>query len=331
MSLTVHQVAALRRLARIYRRILVLSVAAALAGCQGAADSLGPEEPAAAAPAEAVPLSGAIAALATDRIVFSSLTADGSDVWAMGPGGGSATRLTSYAGTERVPRWSWDHKRVAFERLRNGYIDIMVMNADGTNKHWARSAAPTTSIDMPSWSPDGSHLLVRAGYQGLLLVAKLDLATGSLSLLAPAGQLGVEAYYPVYDAKGASIFYLDRTLKTIKRFTPGGALTTVLAPGIWIGDLAPSPNGAKLAYYAGTTGQASEIFVLDLATKTVKRLTNNTVPDYTPSWSPDGTKLAFASFRSGKLQVYTMNSSTGGGVTRITSKTYGAYAPSWAR
>ena len=337
MSLTVPQVAALRRLARVYRRILVLAVPAALA-CQGAADSLAPDAPDAAAPAgdaspaaAAAALSGPITALATDRIVFSSVTADGSDIWTMGPGGANGTRLTSYAGTERMPRWSWDHKRVAFERMRNGYTDIMVMNADGTNKHWARSAAPTNTLDMPSWSPDGSHLLVRAGYQGRLLVAKLDLATGNLSLLAPAGQLGVEGYYPVYDATGASIFYLDLTLKTIKRFTPGGAQTTVLSPGVWIGDLAPSPNGAKLAYYAGATGQASEIYVLDLTTKGIKRLTNNSAPDYTPAWSPDGTKLAFASSRSGELQVYTMNSSTGGGVTKITSKTYGAYAPSWTR
>lgn len=341
MSAVIPQLAALRRLARVYRRILVLAVPAALAGCQGA-DSLAPDAttaaagdlpPPAAEPAlaEAVPSSDAIAALTADRIVFSSLTADGSDIWTMGPAGGSATRLTSYTGTENTPHWSWDHKRIAFVRMRNGYTDIFVMNADGSNKHWARSTAYAGTIDMPSWSPDGSHLLVRVGYQGQLLVAKLDLATGNLSLVAPAGQFGVQGYYPVYDATGTSIFYLDLTLKTIKRFTPGGALTTVLSPGIWVGDLAPSPDGGKLAYYGGATGQASEIFVLNLTTKAVKRLTNNTVPDYTPAWSPDGTKLAFASLRAGKLQVYTMNSSTGGNVTKITSKTYGAYAPAWVR
>ena len=340
MSASIAQVAALRRLARVYRRILVLAVPAALAGCQGAADSFAPDataagdlSPAAAesATAEAVPSSGTIAALATDRIVFSSLTATGSDIWTMSPAGSSATRLTSYSGTERGPRWSWDRKQIAFVRQRNGLADIFVMNADGTNKHWARPTAYSSTIDMPSWSPDGSHLLVRVGVQGFLL-AKLDLATGNLSLIAPAGALGVDGSYPVYDPTGKTIFYVDNTLKVIKRFTPGGAVTTVLSPGIWVADLAPSPDGSKLAYDGGATGQSNEIFVLNLATKVVKRLTNNSVPDYTPSWSPDGTKFAFASLRSGgKLQVYTMNSSTGGGVTKITSKTYGAYAPAWTR
>jgi Tol biopolymer transport system component len=334
MSAPIAQVAALRRLARVYRRILVLAVPAALAGCQGAGDSLAPDATAAAAEpaaAEAAPSSGAIAALATDRIAFSSITADGSDIWTMGPAGGSATRLTSYTGTEAQPRWSWDRKRIAFVRVRNSHPDIFVMNADGSNKHWARATAYPNSIDMPSWSPDGSHLLVRVGYQGLLVLGKIDLATGNLSLLAPAGVFGLAGSYPVYDPTGKTIFYVDNTLKVIKRFTPGGAVTTVSSPGIWVSDLAPSPDGSKLAYDGGASGQSNEIFVLNLATKVVKRLTNNSTPDYTPSWSPDGTKFAFASLRSGKLQVYTMNSSTGGGVTKITSKTYGAYAPAWTR
>jgi len=340
MSASIAEVAALRQLARVYRRILGLAVPAALAGCQGATDSLAPDATAAgdlspataeSVTAEAMPASGAIAALATDRIVFSSLTADGSDIWTMAPAGGSATRLTSYTGTEREPHWSWDRKRIAFVRVRNGLPDIFIMNADGTNKHWARSTTYSSSIVAPSWSPDGSHLLVQIGYQGLLVLAKLDLATGNLSLLAPAGLLAVAGSSPVYDPTGTTIFYVDNTLKVIKRFTPGGAVTTVLSPGIWVEDLAPSLDGSKLAYDGGATSQSNEIFVLNLATKVVKRLTNNSVPDYTPSWSPDGTKLAFASLRSGKLQVYTMNSSTGGGVTKITSKPLGAYAPGWTR
>jgi hypothetical protein len=47
----------------------------------------------------------------------------------------------SVPGRSRGPRslhavWSPDHKRVAFERKRNGLSDIFLVNADGTNKHW---------------------------------------------------------------------------------------------------------------------------------------------------------------------------------------------------
>jgi TolB protein len=334
MAPAVTQVPALRRLARVYRRILVLAVPAALAGCQDAGDAFAPDaatggdSPAPAAEAATAPL----AALASDRIVFSSLVANGSDIWTMGPTGTGGARLTSYSGIETHPSWSWDHKRIAFTRVRNGILDVMVMDADGTHKHWARPTPTPYTLNSPSWSPDGTHLLVQAWIQQVTpAVARLDLATGNLSLLAPTGMLGVEGSYPIYAKDGKSIFYVDRLLKNIRRFTPGGADGSVMTNGYYLGDLAPSPDGTKLAYYSYVSQTNSEIFVLDLVTKVVKRLTNQSKNDYNPAWSPDGTRLAFSSNRSGTLQIYTMNSSTGGNVTKITSKTYGAYEPAWVR
>ena len=339
MSRFISQVPALRRLCRVYRRMLALAVPAALAGCQGAADPLAPDaagdpagpgaEPAAV---EAVPSSGLLAALVSDRIVFSDLMAtNGADLWTMGPLGGNLTHLSTFTGGEVDPSWSYDHKRIAFGRLRNGVPDIYLMNADGTHKRWARSVTYPSSIDMPSWSPDGTHLLVRVVFQGNPSLAKLDLATGNLALVAPKALLGVMGSYPIYDPAGTTIIYLDNTYKTIKRFTPNGALTTVLTSSMYLGDLAISPDGTRLAYTAGVTASNSEIYVLNLATKVAKRLTWNGAADQSPTWSPDGTKLAFASYRTGKMQIYTMNSSTGGSVTRITSRTYGAVWPAWVR
>lgn len=339
MSRSTSQVPTLRRLARVYRRLLALAVPAALASCQGAADPLAPDAAGdlsapAAAPAteEAAASPDLLAALVSDRIVFSALTDGGSDIWTMGPQGGTPARLTSFTGVEFDPSWSWDHKRIAFVRMRNGVPDIYVMNADGTNKRWARAATYPHTIDMPSWSPDGSHLLVRVNFQGTLpCLARIDLATGNMSLVAPAGVFALEGNYPIYDPTGKTIFYLDRTYKTIKRFTPGGAQTTVLTSSGYLSDLAISPDGTRLAYSAAVTATNSDIYVLNLATKVAKRLTYNSAADYGSTWSPDGTKLAFSSTRTGTIQIYTMNSSTGGSLTRITSRTYGAYAPAWVR
>ena len=110
--------------------------------------------------------------------------------------------------------------------MRGGAPDIFLVNADGTNKRWARSTSYPGTVDSPSWSPDGTHLLVRVSYGGAPRVAKLDLATEKMTLVAPAGVFALEANDPIYDPTGKTIFYVDRTLKTIKRFTPGGAVTT---------------------------------------------------------------------------------------------------------
>ena len=105
--------------------------------------------------------------LTTNRIAFASNTAGGySDIWTVSPQAGTPTRLTSFTGQEHSPSWSFDHTRIAFARTRNGLLDIQLMKADGTGKHWARSMTFPGLIDQPSWSPDGSHLLVRVSSQG---------------------------------------------------------------------------------------------------------------------------------------------------------------------
>jgi TolB protein len=339
MSCYINQVPALRQLARVYRQMLVLAVPAVLAGCQGA-DSLAPDaiseagDPSApsAAPTTVEPAADLIPGI-SPRIVFSAITLNGStDIWTMGSAGGSPTSLTSFAEIEFGASWSYNHKRIAYARLRGGAPDIFLVNGDGTNKRWARSTTyPGGPIDSPSWSPDGTHLLVRVMFQGAPRVAKLDLATENMTLLAPAGVFALEANDPIYDRTGKTIFYVDRTLKTIKRFTPGGGVTTVLTSTNYLGQLAISPDGTRLAYYSGVNGtNNSEIFVYNLVTKVAKRLTYNSASDGDPTWSPDGTKLVFNSSRTGKMQIWSMNSSTGGNLVQITNRTYGAYAPAWA-
>src|SRR5258705_4686253 len=64
----------------------------------------------------------------------------------------------------RAPAWSWDNKRVAMVRVRwnNGVWrnDIWVVNADGSNGHWAPTQPSGWHLDDPSWSPNGSSIMV---------------------------------------------------------------------------------------------------------------------------------------------------------------------------
>ena len=334
MSRSISQVATLRRLRGVYWRMLALALPGAMAACQGAGDALAPDMPSGPSSPSGVqrdtPSPELLAALATNRIAFTSYTSDGgSDIWTMDPQGGSLAHLTSFTGTETNPSWSFDRKQIAFTRRRNGYGDVYLMNADGTNKHWARSATYAGNIETPSWSPDGTRLLVTAQVQGLPYLATLDVASGNLSLVAPQGAFAVGSYFARYDATGA-IVYLDAAFKSVKRFTPGGPQTTLLSSTVYLGEPALSPDRTRLAFTKAVTPSNGEIFVLDLTTNVTKRLTYYSGLDAGPTWSPDGSKLAFASTRSGKLQVWTMNSTTGGSLARITSRTYGAGYPAWA-
>jgi dipeptidyl aminopeptidase/acylaminoacyl peptidase len=63
-----------------------------------------------------------------------------------------------------------------------------------------------------------------------------------------------------------------------------------------------SPDGRTIAVSGQTTG-VSDLFVYDLDSKQVRRLTNDVYADLQPAWSPDGRTLAFVTDRGRGTQV----------------------------
>jgi TolB protein len=78
-----------------------------------------------------------------------------------------------------------------------------------------------------------------------------------------------------------------------------------------------SPDGRKLVITLGGVDGNLDINVLDLATRTVKRLTTNRAIDTEGTWSPDGQSIYFTSDRSGGPQVYRIDVE-GGTPERVT-------------
>jgi len=78
-----------------------------------------------------------------------------------------------------------------------------------------------------------------------------------------------------------------------------------------------SPDGRKLVLTLGGADGNLDIFVMDIATKAIDRLTTNRSIDTEGTWSPDGEMIFFTSDRSGGPQVYKVSTS-GGTPERIT-------------
>ena len=115
--------------------------------------------------------------------------------------------------------------------------------------------------------------------------------------------------YVTFDNRrsGASIWVLDtRTGKREKAYEGGG---TASAPA-W------SPDGRRLAIRLSRAGN-HDIYIIDIASSRLIRLTRHPAIDTEPAWSPDGRNLVFTSDRTGRPQIFRI-SAGGGSAERLT-------------
>ena len=81
-----------------------------------------------------------------------------------------------------------------------------------------------------------------------------------------------------------------------------------------------SPDGAHLAVTVGNFGGENfDVWVSDLATGTLRRLTTNPDRDFDPLWTPDGERVVFASDREGSLGLFSMAWDGTGDAERLTT------------
>jgi Tol biopolymer transport system component len=82
----------------------------------------------------------------------------------------------------------------------------------------------------------------------------------------------------------------------------GKVLATAGEPGDYRG-VALSPDGTRVAV-SKTSGQAANIWLLDLTRDTSTKFTFGSAVDTAPVWSPDGSRIVFSSNRDGQFNLY---------------------------
>jgi Tol biopolymer transport system component len=325
-----------------FRRFRPLSLAAAavllFAGCSGDDSPLAPSDAGSVPPADlgqVEAVAPADAALITaQRIAFLSPRNGPLSVYKMDPAGSNVVRLTKTADPVYQPAWSYDNKRIAVVRQRwDGNVsrnDIWVVNADGTNGHWLRNTMSPWHLQDPSWAPDGTHLLVSMYFAPYWYLGKFDVASGNITVLNSWD--GIIGRAPSYDKAGTRIVYVGSSSQTVDQVNADGSGHKVLfssgGPQVYSPRFAP--GGGRIVFAKGPLGGNTDVFVKNLGTGVVTRLTFSTAADMLATWSPDGTKLAFVSYRAGPGQIYTMSSSTGGSLTRITHTSFSEGFPVWS-
>ncbi|HSJ55816.1 MAG TPA: protein kinase [Anaerolineae bacterium] len=91
---------------------------------------------------------------------------------------------------------------------------------------------------------------------------------------------------------------------------------------------APEARFGRLAFSSGRDGNP-EIYVVDLASGELRRLTANGEDDWLPDWSPDGGRIAFTRGRGGRYDLWVMTAGGGEQAPLITTGAWDEYAR-WA-
>jgi TolB protein len=79
-----------------------------------------------------------------------------------------------------------------------------------------------------------------------------------------------------------------------------------------------SPDGKRLALALSGSDGSPAIYILELATQALTRITDDPSIDTEPEWTPDGRSLCFTSDRAGSPQIYEISAQPGAHPKRIT-------------
>lgn len=214
----------------------------------------------------------------------------------------SAPKVSPTSASSPASFGSTDKVAIAFHSDPGGSDDAYVMNARGTDV--AAVSTGMETIAQPTWSPDGTRLVVAccAAEQGHLFL--LDGPGAEPVELAPDTPGAVN---PAWSSDGSTIAFesiADRSLYVVDVSGPVPGPPRPL--GVSGSGASWSPDGNRIAFFAEHDGNL-DIYSVAADGSGIEGLTRDPAPDYSPRWSPDGRHIAFVSERDGNQEIYVMN------------------------
>ncbi|MEM7799538.1 MAG: protein kinase [Chloroflexota bacterium] len=212
------------------------------------------------------------------------------EIFLIGIGGGEPVNLTNESADDSFPRWSPDGSRIVFHSNRravDGEPIFDVYTIDINSRAVAQLTASPDGDLGPSWSPDGERIVFHRrfglGRQELFMINADGSGETQLTTLSAVSQ------FPAWSPDGSKIafhsnangvydiFVLDMTTGELSTIT--NSQNNTFFPD-W------TPNGEWIIYHGELADENRELFMSNVATSEVIRLTDSVDEERMPSWQP---------------------------------------------
>jgi dipeptidyl aminopeptidase/acylaminoacyl peptidase len=226
-------------------------------------------------------------------------------------------QLTSGNKSNRDPRWSPDSKRLAFVSERAGKAQVFVIAPRGGEA--VQLTAEENGVGAFRWSPDGTSIAYLSS--GPESKAKKDRRDKYGDFEIFEGDYTMQHLWRV--VVPAEISADPKQRPKPEALTSGKDFN--------VEDFSWSPDGKYIAFSATrdpalSSGGTSDIYLLSLGDKLVKKLVSTPGPERDPVWSPDGRQIAFATSDAKEFYFYSNTRVATvpleGGTPRVISKDF---------
>jgi len=262
------------------------------------------------------------------KIVAVKKAKDRKDVYVLDMDGHGGRAVGLSDGLNLLPEWEPDGKGFVFTSYLKGNPDLYRVDSTGGNLTRLSSRAGLNSGG--AVSPDGKYLAVTLSMDGNSEIYLLSRTGEVVRRLTRDPQIDSSPSWgpdskklAFVSARGGTpqIYTMDieQGDKSAKRLTFQG---TYNQTPDW------SARGDKIAFTARDERNVFDVFVVDVNTQKIDRITQDQGNNEEPSWAPNGRLLVFSSTRSGSAQLWVSNPD-GSVQKQITREGGELTTPSW--